>query len=560
MKKQKETADQLPQKSESQRPSKTSKTAKVFALYLGDITELSIEEESGIIERIRGIVVVDDAHYRISLRIHHWANPDIGDKPKYRYTGTISMLSPIGREVLRSEVRKRRLQDSGKADLKEKDYYASSPYYTNKMTAEDIAKDIRAIIQELYNENKDQFEDEYGRYLPTDKLTPKYALLLYLDDYLSAISTHSDRIANARRHIEDTFDALDNIPLVLISRRTVAALIRNKNISNSATSDCHAFFDYLINLGKVPAHNIFPVDNNREPGVEEKNRKAFACRELSDEAFSRFFALLNRKTSTAYCGVALYASGYYYEDEIEDLLWKDLVFVKGYNDFAVVPVLKDKLVISKHDYSRPCIPDTALYLRRVFNALCAEYGQEIVLNWHIIAQKEVHGSEETYLETPIPKKVLGEVANDLLVMAGYDFTPRKPGRPTDAQATLALRVLTENYHRMLVTKAGLAHDADTRYFLEGRVLRSSTYTNYESHTSPEAQYRLYKILLPISTEKKINPPRIKEKNTFAATPKTNHEVAQVTGQIRLKPGEAITIRVPSGVTGPIDVSYPDTSN
>lgn len=157
----------------------------------------------------------------------------------------------------------------------------------------------------------------------------------------------------------------------------------------------------------------------------------------------------------------------------------------------------------------------------------------------------------------MPKKVLGEVANDLLVLAGYDFTVRKPGRPADAQATLALRVLTENYHRMLITKAGLANDADTRYFLEGRVLRSSTYINYESHTSPEAQYRLYKILLPVSVEKKIKPSSNKGKSTFSATPKTNHEVAQVTGQIRLKPGEAITIRIPSGVTGPIDISYLD---
>lgn len=191
MKKQKENADQQPrakEKAESQRIQNMSESAKVIASYLGDITELSIVEDSGRIERIQGVVVVDDAHYRISLRTHHWANPDTGDKPKYRYTGTISMLSPIGREVLRSEVRKRRLQDSGKADLKEKDYYASSPYYTNKTKAEDIAKDIRAIVQDLYDENKDQFEEEFGRHLPTDKLTPKHALSLYLGKYLPAIS------------------------------------------------------------------------------------------------------------------------------------------------------------------------------------------------------------------------------------------------------------------------------------------------------------------------------------------------------------------------------------
>ena len=114
------------------------------------------------------------------------------------------------------------------------------------------------------------------------------------------------------------------------------------------------------------------------------------------------------------------------------------------------------------------------------------------------------------------------------------------------QGTIALNVLTENYHRMLVTKAGLAKDPDTLYFLEGRILPGSTYTSYEE--------RLYRVLKPVSVEKPLRT-NVRRNEAFISKPKTNHEVAQVTGKITIKPGERITILTPSGVTGRLNMTY-----
>ena len=122
------------------------------------------------------------------------------------------------------------------------------------------------------------------------------------------------------------------------------------------------------------------------------------------------------------------------------------------------------------------------------------------------------------------------------------------------QGTIALNVLTENYHRMLVTKAGLAKDPDTLYFLEGRILPGSTYTSYEAHVSPEAIERLYRVLKPVSVEKPLRT-NVRRNEAFISKPKTNHEVAQVTGKITIKPGERITILTPSGVTGRLNMTY-----
>lgn len=94
-------------------------------------------------------------------------------------------------------------------------------------------------------------------------------------------------------------------------------------------------------------------------------------------------------------------------------------------------------------------------------------------------------------------------------------------------------------------------------------MRSSTYTHYESHTSPEAQYRLYTILKALELEKPIRRATAHRATNdgyvYTATPKTNHEVAQVFGTITLQPGERIKIVCPHGVTGRIE-AMPVKSN
>ena len=87
--------------------------------------------------------------------------------------------------------------------------------------------------------------------------------------------------------------------------------------------------------------------------------------------------------------------------------------------------------------------------------------------------------------------------------------------------------------------------------------RNSTYTSYESHTSPEASLRLYQILKPLSVEKRLDKKsgegRREGKAAYEAWPKTNHEAAQITGKIRLKPGQRLTVISEHGATGIIRI-------
>ena len=82
--------------------------------------------------------------------------------------------------------------------------------------------------------------------------------------------------------------------------------------------------------------------------------------------------------------------------------------------------------------------------------------------------------------------------------------------------------------------------------------------SYESHTSPEAALRLYQILKPLSTEKKLNhtsgPQRAAEgKDIYEVWSRTNHEVARVTARIRLKQGQFFSISCEHGAHGIIRI-------
>jgi hypothetical protein len=104
-----------------------------------------------------------------------------------------------------------------------------------------------------------------------------------------------------------------------------------------------------------------------------------------------------------------------------------------------------------------------------------------------------------------------------------------------------------------ISYAGLRNEPDTFHYLCGEQYNNTTYINYESHTSPEAQYRFYTILQPISVEHNIrqHPTNrtFKDGSKFRSTPHTNHEIAQVNGSITIPPRAKIIIRCPHGVTG-----------
>lgn len=250
---------------------------------------------------------------------------------------------------------------------------------------------------------------------------------------------------------------------------------------------------------------------------------------------------LSKKYISTYCAIALLASGFSRED-IYGLKWSDCEFTKD-KDFVIIHIQREYAGISKHDFSRPATIDTARYLNKAYQALSAD---DDTINEKYIFPKEDR------------KKIdLSNEVNNILVRAGFDGKLALPGRPGDGVESIPITVLQNNYRRMLYAKAGLKDDPDTLAFLSGQLLKSSTYTNYESHTSPEAQKRLFTILKPLAVEEKITKKsgvkKKNEKQLYLGVPKTTHEVARVSGSIDLPSGKSIIIRVNHGGTGYIEI-------
>ena len=189
-----------------------------------------------------------------------------------------------------------------------------------------------------------------------------------------------------------------------------------------------------------------------------------------------------------------------------------------------------------------------MYLRRVYDSLCEQYDSEDVAASYIAS--EVHSGVAP------DRKMISITARNLLIRAGFVGRISVPGRTADDEETIPIQIFRNNYHAALYIKAGLWDDPDTLSFLRGVLFESSTYTNYESHTSLSAQERLYTILKSISTEKKLSP--VPESTTedgkicFTATPKSNHEVVRVHGTLTLLPGQKLVMCCPHGVCGVVE--------
>lgn len=155
------------------------------------------------------------------------------------------------------------------------------------------------------------------------------------------------------------------------------------------------------------------------------------------------------------------------------------------------------------------------------------------------------------------KYVNNEIRN-LLVRAGFSGDFSAAGRPHTDDVDIPAGILQTNYKRMLFAKAGLKDDPDTYHFLCGTLYKSSTYTSYESHTEAAAMLRLYQILKPVSTEKRLGKTsgyRTDGQETlYEAWPETNHDVCHVTGKLRLTPGQKMIIRCSHGATGMIRIA------
>lgn len=521
-----------------------------LATVFEDIEDLVIETDNDGLVGMKGTAYI--CNTTVKITIHRRKDPgNISlDKPpskKPLYSGTISILDLDG-SVLISEVKKRRKIDAnleyGK-DFQNKDIYASITFRCNSADTGTITQTLRRQVDSLILENSEQINAQLSEFMPANQLTPMIAFHAHLDLFLTLRNPNASPEANARckNSIQRVFTKLQNQPMCRIHKKAVRAIIDENNISQESIKNCYLFWEHLLRTGKCSGTNPFPAESTREESLKKKEDKAFTSKLLTKSVFEKVFELIYKRLYAVYCALVLLLSGFTV-DETLSLHWNDIEFVDGYDDFAIIHIRKEYLKITKHDFSRPAIPDSAAYLKYVYDDLCSRYGADAVGEMYVSA------TDPTANE-PLDRKALNTAANDILVRAGYIGRLSSAGRPGDRDP-IPISLLRSNYKHMLRKNGGLQNDDDTYHFLCGTQHKGSTYNNYESHTSPEAQYRLYTILKSISVERRLNRSsgirRTKEEIVYTGVPKTNHEVVQIIGGMDIPPGTKVRIRCAHGLT------------
>jgi len=508
---------------------------------LGDTEELRVEVDDQGIREIRGIAVVQGVSFSISISRSASGNTtpkreDHAPTYRYLYNGTISVLDPASTKVMLSEAKRRQKEEKGKP-YQHKDVYASKKLRCDSAAPQVIANSILNKMRALIEENKSQLDQALMKAMTPDQLTLPFAVEQYCFDFLRRSFPKAPPEANNKRagQLKRTLSKFPMTPIVKLNTRTVNSILKEIKASEECIRLCFLFVEYLLELHKYSGKNPFVLPAARE--ISKGN--AFKQQELGDAVFTEMFRLLNKELSGMNVIIALNASGFPFED-IKQLTWDDIEFIKGYRDFGIVHIRREYAAVSKHDFSRPMILDSALFIHKVYKELKTRRPESL-------------DDEKIWLDGLKNETVNNEIRN-LLVRAGFAGSFSTPGRPDADQIDVPARILQTNYQRMLAAKCGLKDDPDTLSFLSGTMFRSSTYTNYESHTSPDAALRLYQILKPLSTEKKLDKLSGSSRTkggmaVYEIWPKTNHEAARVTTKVRLKPGQSLSIRSEHGAHG-----------
>lgn len=518
-----------------------NKSERTIRSVFADAEELCFEHNDEGIVSIKGKVIVEGVTFLLTITRNASGNAVKADekacpKYKYLYTGTISTLDPTSTNVMRSEVQRRKKEEKGLA-YQDKDIYSTKKFRCDSSNPEKIAKKILDTIDSLIDQDKSQLDAAMRKAMTPDQLTLPFASEQYIFDFLRRCYPGATPEQNKKRadQLHRTLSKFPATPLAKLGKRRVNSILSEIHATDDAIKLCYLFVEYLLQMRIYVGINPFTMPNARN----DSSRSAFAQQDLGDAVFERLFYLLNKDLSKTHLIIALKASGFSIED-IKELAFGDLEIVSGYKDFVVVHIARDYAAVSKHDFSRPAIPDTALYIRKVYRYL---------LEQKSAAELATEGIWPEGLEN----KELNNQIRNLLVRAGFTGTFSISGRPSEETTDIPTRILQTNYQHMVASKAGLANDPDTYHILCGTMYKSSTFTNYESHTAPDAMKRLYRLLQPLSTEKKIEKQSgLRTENGidfFDAWPKTNHEAAHMTGQLVLKPGQRVTIHCEYGCTG-----------
>lgn len=515
-----------------------------------DTSEIKIQNDDIGIKKISGIGTINNVDFKITI-----SRNDIGSygdderRKKELYTGTISLLSPLDGKVLVSETKKREKMNSGR-EFKAKDCYASKEFRCDSIEPKDIAKTVQLLTSKLLDENFGQIDSYLHSTMTPDTITPSYAVDKNANIFLALEFPDSNEENNLKRVniLKKYFHMMKNIPMCKYKEKDIKALRKTQSITDENMKLLSRFWNYMILTKKAKGRNPFPEIGRPVVSVATLNKNATSTVELGDGVFKIVYGLIEKKPLFGpYRGIALALSGFTTE-EILDMKWKDIKFVQGYDDYAIINLNHGKIIVAIHDFSRPAIPNTATYLKSAYNKLKKANPDCTVDEWNVVTTGNSNSKAISSAE-------LNNEIRNVLIRA---YSKAQKSGPVNMPKSLTSKLLRDTYARYLRSKAGLSDDPDTCSFLQGNILRSSTFINYESHTDDTASYRMYSILKPIAPEKDIrtkNPALIEtdEHSVYTATPKTTHEVAQITGRIRLNPGESVRIKVSHGVIGKVDM-------
>ena len=524
---------------------KTSPISKAF----DDADELIIERDDEGVLSIKGLALLNNVHYKISVHRNQSGSYAANDNStalmhKPLYTGTISILDPAGTRVMLSEAKRRQKDASGK-EYTNKDIYATIKFQCNSIDETTLSRILMRQVNTLFLENVGQLDMAITKAMRPEQVTPLFAADKYLGDFMTGLMANAspESIVKQQEKVKKALSLLPCVPIARLSKREVNTILESNKVSNKTRNICSAFFEFLITNKKCTGKNPIKIAPTEDSSEFNQNKSAFTTQELSEDVFKKLFEILNKKETCLNCVIALLISGFSKSD-VNNLIWGNIEFTKE-KDLVIVHINRDYSGISKHDFSRPAIINTARYLKRVYQSLRA-------------ADEEIDGKPIFPYEDRSKTNLSNEV-NNILVRAGFAGKLALPGRPGDGEESIPLMILQNNYRRMLISKAGLKDDPDTLAFLSGQLLKSSTFVNYESHTSPDAQKRLFTILKPLAVEEKISKKSgVSEahgQTVFFGVPATTHEVVRIIGTVNLPPGKTLTIRVPHGGTGVLDSDF-----
>ena len=504
--------------------------------FFNDISELDIvEDEAGILS-LTGRAVFRDVEFSVSIKRPKSLQDTSTAAPLLR--GTVSLRDPRTGNVLESETKKR-------SGGKEHSAKATKDVKQRTLDAKALAAAVEKAVSELYAENSDQL-GIYGREaIPPGMITPMDAARLYVDKYIR--DRYPDGAEEGRKRraasIRSTAALLPNTPMINFTPVNVEKVIRKHDLSKQRVTDLRLFWEYCLSEsicgGSLPFADK-PMGRMVRKDYSSLNRAAGSVTALSFDVWCRMLdTLYARPKSAVGCGILLLMSGFS-PDFITGLTWSELnitdstVFVRYY---------RDELAGSKHVFSRDLFADAAGYIGDYYRALSAEReGEEL-------GTQPVLWSETQ--KRKLTKKKLTDEAVQLMTVAkasSDDIT-----NIAAYKKALSPSLLTDTYAALLKTRCGLRWDEDSLYFLTGRVLPSSTFSSYESHTDPAARERFRQLMAPLSRPQKIaRTVTTASEDSFTLVryrPGSTDERVTVTGTVTLAPGETLSIRSRYGMEG-----------